>query len=189
MIIGVFAEPFACSDSNMDETYALPAICNRVFEFATAVIPSWALASPFLPFPLRWQRPPYPSRAEPFARCTAVQQRSPSPAGAMSYKGKASSSSGDDPEWLQCVRIRHLEARLPGAASGDDRWASFEASASAYRALPAVQEAMGSDVTRQEHQLLRTDLSSGLAIFEPQADTMIVEGRPTQVAYPYESVW
>ena len=34
---------------------------------------------------------------------------------------------------------------------------------------------------KDAHETLRSDLSSSLAFHEPQADTMIVEGRPTQV--------
>ena len=39
----------------------------------------------------------------------------------------------------------------------------------------------GPAAVREDHEILRSDLSTSLAYFEPQADTFIVEGRPTQV--------
>ena len=95
---------------------------------------------------------------------------------------KGSSSSGSrDTDWVAEVRPRQLSSRATLGQPGDERWEKFDARAQQYRELPAMQSAEGPALQRQEHDILRTDLSQGLAGFEPQADTMIVEGRPTQV--------
>jgi len=110
-----------------------------------------------------------PAAAEPFACLKRMSQG-------------ASSSSGVDPPWLQNVRARNLAQRADLGAPGAERWKKFAERAQQYRDLPGVAET-GPELAGDEHEILRTDLSTGLAFFEPQADTMVVEGRPTQVTY------
>ena len=107
-------------------------------------------------------------------------QQSPAPAGRTQqrHRGSASASSADS-AWLVATRSRHLGGRRTAGEPGTDRWVrvgEMMAAEEGAEYVPAnpVQ-------AKEAHETLRSDLSSSLAFHEPQADTMIVEGRPTQV--------
>ena len=90
--------------------------------------------------------------------------------------------SSQDPMWLQELRARQLAHRPSLGAPGPQRWKTFHERASEYREHPELASTSAANLIRQEHEVLRQDLGQSLAYFEPQADTMIVEGRPTQVS-------
>ena len=95
-------------------------------------------------------------------------------------RNTAASSSSTD--WVAEVRARSLSNRYAMGEPGDERWQRFAERGSDYQALPGVQ---GHERTlgRQEHEMIRKDIAVHLSFFEPQADTMIIAGRPTQVPY------
>ena len=107
----------------------------------------------------------------------AALLQSPSPA-----KGLAAMASGSsrDPDWLLRSRERQLAFRAAAGPPGQERWAKFDEEARGSIDAAASSELEPRNVV-QQHETLRTDLLSSLAYFEPQADTLIVEGRPTQV--------
>ena len=94
----------------------------------------------------------------------------------------ASSSAGssEDPAWVVQTRSRQIEERRTAGPPGSERWRVIEAAVMEEASTGTAQQ--GPEAAKASHEVLRRDLSSSLAFHEPQADTLIVEGRPTQVA-------
>ena len=108
------------------------------------------------------------------------KMQSPAPAGQtrQGQRGSASGSSSD-PSWLVATRSRQMRHRRSAGEAGTERWVrvgEMMAGEEGDEYVPANPSEV-----REAHETLRSDLSSSLAFHEPQADTMIVEGRPTQV--------
>lgn len=102
------------------------------------------------------------------------------------------SSGSTDPDWLVKARKRSLDARQDFGEPGPARWRV----AASQREDPTkdddeeVQTYLDPRAEQSRaHNLVRSDLGSGMAYFEPAASTLIVEGRPTQVnnAKAYDS--
>ena len=73
-----------------------------------------------------------------------------------------------------------MEQRRTAGPPGSERWRLVEAAVMEDEADGPGRH--GPEAAKASHEVLRRALSSSLAFHEPQADTMIVEGRPTQVA-------
>ena len=108
--------------------------------------------------------------------------QSPAPV-VHAHSGMAASSAGSsgDTDWLLQTRSRQIGQRRAAGAPGAERWRTVEMAA--MEAAEEWEEESGPAAARASHDVLRTDLSSSLAFHEPQADTLIVEGRPTQVIF------
>ena len=123
-------------------------------------------------------------RAEPLQSPAPVESDVQSPAPAVHAHSKmASSSAGSsrDGDWLRQMRSRQMEQRRTAGSPGVERWKAIEAAT-----VEAAEEAtaeIGPAKGRATHEILRSDLSNSLAFHEPQADSLIVEGRPTQVIF------
>ena len=93
-----------------------------------------------------------------------------------------SGGSSMDPEWLVVSRARQMAVRQTAGPPGVERWTALDERARQARGDQAAMEGATAPGTgREAHEVLRSDLSSSLAFYDPQADTMVVEGRPTQV--------
>ena len=112
-------------------------------------------------------------------RLPHFNSQSPSPALHTQSRMAASSSSGRDPPWIVQTRARQMSQRRSLGPPGAGRWkALHKESADAEQGNEMMADP---SAAMAAHELLRHDLSTSLAFHEPQADTMIIHGRPTQV--------
>ena len=112
-------------------------------------------------------------------RLPHFNSQSPSPALHTQSRMAASSSSGRDPPWIVQTRARQMSQRRSLGPPGAGRWkAIHKESADAEQGNEMMADP---SAAMAAHELLRHDLSTSLPFHEPQADTMLIHGRPTQV--------
>ena len=150
-----------------------------------SLLSAWAHTLPLQPLPGRGCVGALPNGRQALQSPAPVSRKktqSLSPALPSHKRRMASSSSGSagDPAWLVSTRARQVQQRRTAGTPGSERWRAIQE-----EALQNSGDGPMDDPSRARsaHEVLRTDLASTLAFHEPQGDTMIVEGRPTQVIH------